>query len=69
MPLLNLCSTIEASFKEELQFADDLTDYAVELRYPDDWYEPSVEETKAAYKSAVTVREFVLSKIKKIRLC
>ena len=40
-----------------------LTDYAVEIRYPDDWYEPSMEETKEAYAIALKVKEFVLKKL------
>ncbi|MBI3398149.1 MAG: HEPN domain-containing protein, partial [Deltaproteobacteria bacterium] len=32
--LLNLCSTVDKSFNEELTEVDYLTDYAVEIRYP-----------------------------------
>jgi hypothetical protein len=49
MSLLNRCSSADKSFKENLPEADNLTDYAVEIRYPDDWYEPTIEETKLAY--------------------
>ena len=38
------------------------TDYAVEIRYPDDWYEPTIEETKLAYESALKIKSFVLKK-------
>jgi HEPN domain-containing protein len=63
MSLLNLCASIDQSFKKELSEADVLTDYAVEIRYPDDWYEPSIEETKEAYAIAVRVKEFALRKL------
>lgn len=64
MVLVNLCSEIDKSFKDELSEADSLTDYAVEIRYPGDWYEPTIEETKQAYEVALKVKEFVLRKIK-----
>ncbi|MBI2470683.1 MAG: HEPN domain-containing protein [Planctomycetes bacterium] len=63
MSLLNLCSSVDKSFKEELPEADNLTDYAVEIRYPDDWYEPTIEETKQAYEIALKVKIFVLKKL------
>ena len=64
MFLLNLCSSVDKSFKENLPEADNLTDYAVEIRYPDDWYEPTIEETKQAYEVALKVKNFVLEKLK-----
>lgn len=38
--------------------------YAVEIRYPDDFYIPDIDEAKAAYEMAKKVKEFVLRKIK-----
>ena len=64
MSLLNLCSSVDTSFKGELPEADNLTDYAVEIRYPDDWYEPTIGETKQAYEVALKVKNFVLKKLK-----
>lgn len=64
MLLLNLCSSVDKSFKDELSEADSLTDYAVEIRYPDDWYEPTLEETKRAYEIALKVKDFVFKKLK-----
>lgn len=64
MLLLNLCSNVDKSFKDELSEADSLTDYAVEIRYPDDWYEPTLEETKRAYEIALKVKDFVFKKVK-----
>lgn len=63
MSLLNLCSIVDKSFRDELAEADNLTDYAVEIRYPDDWYEPTIEETKQAYEIMSKVKDFVLKKL------
>lgn len=62
--LLELCATIDSSFKDELEDADNLTDYAVEIRYPDVWLEPGIEDAKEAFEIAKKVKEFVLNKIK-----
>jgi HEPN domain-containing protein len=64
MSLLNLCSTHDPTFQQELEEVDLLTDYAVELRYPDDWYEPTLAEAKHAYELALKVRNFVEQRLK-----
>ena len=63
MSLINICSTVDSVFKEKLLYADLLTDYAVEIRYPDEWYEPTIEEAKDAYRVACEVKQFVLDMI------
>lgn len=63
MSLINLCSTVDSVFKDKLLYADLLTDYAVEIRYPDEWYEPTIEEAKDAYRVAFEVKQFVLDLI------
>ena len=63
MSLLNLCSSVDKSFKKNLPKSNNLTDYAVEIRYPDDWYEPTIEETKQAYEIALKVKNFVLKRL------
>jgi len=63
MVLINLCAKIDNSFKDELSEADILTDYAVEIRYPDDWYEPTMEEAREAYEISLRVKDFVLEKL------
>ena len=55
---------IDSSFKDELEDADNLTDYAVEIRYPDVWLEPGIEDAKEAFEIAKKVKKFVLNKIK-----
>lgn len=64
MNLLEFCNTIDSSFKDELEDADKLTDYAVEIRYPDVWLEPEIEDAKEALEIAKKVKKFVLNKIK-----
>ena len=44
--------------------ADNLTDYAVEIRYPDDWYEHTIEETKQASEIALKVKFFKVIQIR-----
>lgn len=44
--------------------AEILESYAVEIRYPDSWYEPTPAETKEAYDIVLEFKEFVLSNIK-----
>jgi HEPN domain-containing protein len=50
-------------FKEE---ADKLTDYAIEIRYPDDWYEPTLNEAQEAFTIARKIKEFIQNKITKV---
>jgi len=49
------------ALKEE---ADILTDYAITVRYPDDFYVPEIEEAQEAYDLAIKLRDYILSKIK-----
>ncbi len=63
MTLINLCSKVDDSFKDKLSHADILTDYAVEIRYPDEWYEPTIEEAKEAFELALEVKKFVEDKL------
>lgn len=61
--LINLCASKDSSFKEISAEADSLTDYAAEIRYPDDWYEPTLEETQKALSIALKIKEIVLEKL------
>ena len=64
MDLLELCATRDSSFKDELGDADTLTDYAVEIRYPDVTLAPGIEDAEAALEIVRKVKEVVLNKIK-----
>ena len=63
--LVKICSEIEISFDKIKDEAIKLSIYAVEIRYPDDFYEPSSEEAKETIKVAYKVKKFVLNVIKK----
>ncbi|HIH96977.1 MAG TPA: HEPN domain-containing protein [Thermoplasmata archaeon] len=49
-----------SALKEE---ADKLTDYAIVIRYPEEWIEPTLEEAREAFELANKIREFVLNRI------
>jgi len=62
---IQLCSEIDEEFKELFRTGTvELTDYAVEVRYGEEIYFPTIEETKEAIGIAQKVREFVLKKLK-----
>ncbi len=56
------CEKIDPDFSS-LSNLDYLSDYAVELRYPDSFYIPSLEEAKEAYEDALKARSFIKTKI------
>ncbi|MGA2296189.1 MAG: HEPN domain-containing protein [FCB group bacterium] len=58
--LLEQCIKIDPSF-EELNGIEILTEYAVELRYPDDFIIPSLEEAEEAFKLARKVRLYIIN--------
>jgi HEPN domain-containing protein len=47
-------------FKEE---ADKLTDYAIAVRYPEEPFEPTLQEAKEAFVLAGKIRDFILGRI------
>ena len=62
-PLIEACSKYDESFNDFADIADELTGYAVETRYPDDWREIPVEEAEEAVANAEKVMEFVKGKL------
>jgi HEPN domain-containing protein len=63
--VLQECVEIDPSFKELMEAGiDELTAYAVGTRYPDDFYQPTVEESRKAIDAAERVKIFVLEKIR-----
>lgn len=63
-----LIDLIAENNKEIEQFYDmveTLSGYAVEIRYPDDRTEPSIEEATAAYEIALSIKEYVVKMMKK----
>jgi HEPN domain-containing protein len=56
--LLQKCIEIDERFA--ILNVDNITDYAVDIRYTDDFYIPDYEEANNALKKASKVRRFVL---------
>lgn len=62
--LLVACKEIDDAFNYLIEInAHELTDYAIEARYPDDFYLPSVSESNQSIETAEKVKEFILSKL------
>jgi len=61
--LIILCSLIDDSFKEILDQADELTEYAVMVRYPGPPDEIPFEDGEQALETARKVRDFVRKKL------
>jgi HEPN domain-containing protein len=63
--LLKQCGEIDSSFEEIKAIgASVLSAYAVDSRYPDDFYMPSETEASKAVRIAEETREFVAKKIR-----
>lgn len=60
--LLELCIEENESFKE-LEVGN-LTSYAVEIRYPDGFYIPAIDEGKECSEIASKIKDFVFEKLK-----
>lgn len=59
--LIKKCKEIDSDFNS--LDMEGLTDYAIDVRYGEEFFVPSVNETKEAYKKALEVKDFVLNKI------
>lgn len=59
--ILNICVRIDPEFSRISQ-VDTLTSYAVEVRYADDFYMPSKEETVKALELADRAEAFIRTK-------
>jgi HEPN domain-containing protein len=65
--LIELCKEIDEEFEILYSLnATKLTRYAIEVRYPDEFYIPSIEEVKELVEIAKKVRNFVIRKLKEI---
>ena len=62
--LIVLCSQKDNEINRLIEDADKLTDYAVAIRYPDDWHEPTTEESHEAIYIAKSIRDYVFKKVK-----
>ena len=61
--LVAICMQVDMSFAAIQRKAEILTPFAVEIRYPDDFYMPSRKETEEAFAIAVEVKIFILAKL------
>ncbi len=62
--LLQECIELDSEFEVlKAENIDELTAYAVDMRYPGDFYMPTLAEAQAAIKMAEKVRSFVAAKI------
>jgi HEPN domain-containing protein len=59
--LIKLCANHDKTFAA--LDVKNLSFYAVEIRYPDDFYIPAMKEATESFKIAQHVRDFVLGKI------
>jgi HEPN domain-containing protein len=59
------CGKIDPTFKD-LHHVAYMSEFAVELRYPDDFYMPPLAQLEKAYQDALDVNNFVRIKIRKI---
>ncbi|MBM4166660.1 MAG: HEPN domain-containing protein [Ignavibacteria bacterium] len=63
--LITLCEQYDDEIEKLKIDADTLTDYAVEIRYPDVYYVPTIEEAKESISIAAKVKELILKRIGK----
>lgn len=62
--IIKRCMDVDSAFFELIdKDIDDLTEYAVEIRYADDFFIPDINEARDAVKKAEIVKKFVLSRI------
>ena len=61
--LLKLCSSLDNEFETLYEITANLTYYAIEVRYPDEFYIPTIEEAKKAFQSATKVKDFIFKKL------
>ncbi|MCE8429254.1 MAG: HEPN domain-containing protein [Candidatus Methanoperedens sp.] len=59
----NICIGLDRDFQELSDFAELLSGYAVEIRYPGDFIECSIGEAKEAVEMAKVFKNFVLRKL------
>ena len=59
--LLKLCREKDSEF-DKLKIGN-LNFYSVQIRYPDEFYIPTIQETKENYKITEEVKKFVLNKM------
>ena len=61
--LVAVCMQVDMAFAAIQRKAETLTPFAVEIRYPDDFYMPTREETEDAYAIATEIYAFISTKL------
>jgi len=61
--LIGLATKIDKSFADLMKVGERLTDYAVDVRYPMFFEEPTIEEAKEAIEIAERVKRFILERL------
>ncbi|MBU0651044.1 HEPN domain-containing protein [bacterium] len=61
--LLDLIVDRDTKLSDLYDKIEELEGYAVEIRYPDDWCEPTEEEAKAAYDIACKVKARIIKEL------
>ncbi|HBY57284.1 MAG TPA: DNA-binding protein [Candidatus Atribacteria bacterium] len=62
--LLDMCIEKDKDFENlDRDKISDLSYFAVEVRYPDEFYIPSIEEARDCLEIATKIREFILQKL------
>lgn len=64
--LLHQCIALDKSFETFKDTLPTLTPYAIEMRYPDDFAEPTIEEAREAYDIALQLNDFISDILKNI---
>lgn len=61
--LVVVCMEVDESFAAIRRKAETLTPFAVEVRYPDDFYMPTLQEAEDAYAIAEEIRNYVIVRL------
>jgi len=63
--ILNLCIKQDKDFEKlDKDKISSLSFYSVEIRYPDEFYIPKIEEAKESFKIVLKVKDFVFRKLR-----
>jgi HEPN domain-containing protein len=60
--LVDLCLNLDSDFEWLYEVSKKLSEYAVEIRYPDEFYIPSLEEARQCFGIVSKVKDFMFKK-------
>lgn len=61
--LVAICMNVDPTFAVIQRKAETLTPFAVEIRYPDDFYMPTRQEAEQAFAIALEIKVFISARI------